>query len=700
MDWRAFNPTSCWPFSELRGKGRPPLANPIDPYAIWASATGFRGFTANPQFRRPPGDTWVSFIAAATSAQMLDVLLTSGQQPDKWLFVPRAYADPRRRQQAGLPHTRHFTGRVRVRDLWRLSTCVQIERWELGLPARAPREAGEPEAGFEIQGLPAAEPGENASNVPPAANNSPNNSRKAGDDGSPAQAELERHGVICVIDFGAAIFNQSFTTADARGSRVAFIWDQHQRRRRLPGEGAGPPEHWDTSFGFGYGRVLTHPRINEIRAQHRTGDDTELYRTIRYLQERAGRDRPVKRAVHGTHVLDVAGGRTNPWHRVDSDLAPEDMASTAWLHFVHLPIETAIDSSGGSLQVHVLDGVRDALLRSPPGVPLMLVLSQGTHAGPHDGSTLLECALDELLEARRENFAIVIGAGNGRLSHDREPVGCHAVQTVKAGSPARFRIHLPPGDTTETFVEVWYCKPADGKPLSARLLPPPPLMPSGAVGPGQCSAAIEHGAPCCAMIHAERSPGGQDPMILLALSPTHADGAVTVEAGEWVLELSSESSQDTDVHAWVERDDPLRGASDDWPRFIGAGVSEEGTINTLATGRHSLVAGALVHNNGTEAPYSAHGPRRGSPAVHAVPTALAAADESAARPGILAAAVRSGESHRMSGTSVAAPTLARLLFNEMMRSPQPIGREAWSTDLVDKIARDYPHMVRRPVKAT
>lgn len=682
MIWRAFEATDLWPFTPLKSPSA--LSNPIDPYAIWASVTGFRGFTSNSQFRRPPGESWVSFIAEARSADDLDTLLVECERPERWMYVPNAYADPARRIQAGLQGTLHFTGRVRVSDLWRLNQNPAIVRWEMGLAARAPVEAGEFEGGFESRALfDNVGSGRRRSRAKETnERNRINDSASADPDGMPPEAVLKAKGVICVIDFGVAIFNQSF--ASDRGTRVACLWDQHQR---------GKFDGWNASFGFGYGRVLTCKSIDELRAQRPGDDEVELYRSIGYLQQRAGRDRPLKRVVHGTHVLDVAGGRKNPWHRVDASVPEDDAASRAWLHFVHLPIQTAVDSSGGSLQVHVLDGVRDALLRYPPGVPLMVVLSQGTHAGPHDGSTLLERALDELLEARRRDFAIVIGAGNGGLDRGRQVVGCHAVQTAQKDAPARFRIHAPDGDSTETFVEVWYASPARGTEIKVRVLPPSPTAMSEWVKPGQSTAALDDGAPVAMLVHAAQTPGGADAMILLALAPTWAPNAPKVPSGEWVLEVQVEGDAAVELHAWVERDDPLRGSAPDWPRFIGEGVSEKGTVNTLATGRHSLVAGALIHQSGAMAPYSAQGPLRGAQVNHPVPTVLVAADQSAARLGVLAAAVRSGESHRMSGTSVAAPTLARMLFNQMMAST-PVERDGWMSK-VKQIVADHPRLARR-----
>jgi hypothetical protein len=680
MNWLKHRLQAAWPFSLLR---KAPTANPLDPYAVWASVTGFRGFTANQQFQRTPGDTWVSFIAELTSVADLDAMLADmppqrrgrAAHPASWLYVPEAYRDTQQRTRAGLQASTFITGRVTVRNLHRLSTLTCIKRWELGLPSLAPREAGEPQGGLTARGLPENTLDDRQSAAPIL--------ETKGDDGSPDDASLRQRGVISVIDFGAAVFNQAFVDARLE-SRVAFLWDQHQRA------GARNKDVWTASYGFGYGRVLTHARVQTIRGMPPNPDEELLYRRVRYLQERAQRNRPLKRAVHGTHVLDVAGGRHNPWHRVDSRIARLDEASDAWLHFVHLPIETAVDSSGGSLAVHVLDGVRDALLRCPPDTPLVIVLSQGTHAGPHDGSSILECAFDELLALRPTNFTIVIGAGNGRFAQDDESIGCHASGRVTRGRNGRFRIHVPEGDTTETFVEFWsHDRPAK-EALQFRIVPPSPLPPSPWTGADPCVSGVDMGSVCCSLIQTNHTPGGKGRMALLALSPTLADGAGRVPPGEWVVEVRTDSLQETEIQAWVERDEPLRNAAFDWPRFIGAGVTNEGTVNTVATGRFPIIAGAMRFNNGQESPYSAHGPLYGERAGAKAPAVLVASDESAARPGLRAAAVRSHDTHRMSGTSVSAPTLARLLFNEMQQMCQAgrsVGRKDWAT-LLAKLCRD------------
>ena len=61
---------------------------------------------------------------------------------------------------------------------------------------------------------------------------------------------------------------------------------------------------------------------------------------------------------------------------------------------------------------------------------------------------------------------------------------------------------------------------------------------------------------------------------------------------------------------------------------------------------------------------------------------LAACEEDELDPTIAAAATRSGEVYRINGTSVAAPVLARRLYNHMVKlgkrmPPQMVSRAEW-----------------------
>ena len=106
-------------------------------------------------------------------------------------------------------------------------------------------------------------------------------------------------------------------------------------------------------------------------------------------------------------------------------------------------------------------------------------------------------------------------------------------------------------------------------------------------------------------------------------------------------------------------------------------IKRDGSINAIATGSHTIVAGGYVRKENRVVKYSSGGPiSPASGAVKAVdrldpddlertgPDAVARSDESYVHQGILAAGTRSGSVVVMNGTSVAAPQIARQIAKE------------------------------------
>lgn len=194
-------------------------------------------------------------------------------------------------------------------------------------------------------------------------------------------------------------------------------------------------------------------------------------------------------------------------------------------------------------------------------------------------------------------------------------------------------------------------------------------------------------------------------LALLALAPTLQPAGVpcaTVEAGIWEIEIELHGPSDQGQHppdpptvvidARIERDDPGRGPGAGTSRFLDQDFSDaDDTLSSLATGRHTIVAGGFRRSDGREVAYSAVGPQRSR---HEGLMVLAACEEDEVHPNIRATAVRSGETFRMNGTSVAAPVLARQLFNTM-KNVGDVARGEWKARLAD-LARQVDGVVRPP----
>lgn len=623
-----------------------------DPYAIWAQASEFRGFSNSRFFRQQPRDEsgigrhdYVSFIAQAESPDAIDRF-------DKIAFIPSVYL-------RNVPGCRFrslcFTGRIGRSDLWRLDHFQGIRRWEIGLPMAVPDAKGGNDGQDTVQ--------------------------------NPARGTESVQGpkeVIAVIDYGCAILNRSFRDRSGRYTRIHHYWDQGVLRS----------EPWRAATGFGYGRVLTRTEIDEILAERRTAaasglgvDESEEYRRLGLLHFRADRRRHIRSTAHGTHVLDVAGGRLDPW------TGREDRASLASLVFIELPFRTAADGSGGSISVHLLDGLREVLRVSDPEAKIMVSLSQGTHAGPHDGSSLIEVAMDELLSLRTKNFCIAIGAGNARHSEG------HVRTELAPGQSVSLHLQLPERDRTDSFVEVWYPRVVEGEvtELEVAISSPGGKQETHARS-GQIKALVADGPlgrKCVgALIHRSASSTGQDALALLALGPADPDSrerGVGVPPGVWRLCMRNNGKHPVPVDAFVERDEPVRPPSSAFPKFLARpgspGPSETGTLNTIATGRHTICVGACLASTRAPSTYSSLGPVRGGPKADVpMPQIYAPADESSQLAGLRASGVRSGSTFRMDGTSVATPTLARQLFLRM--ADHDIERSQWAAELLQLTTND------------
>ena len=161
-------------------------------------------------------------------------------------------------------------------------------------------------------------------------------------------------------------------------------------------------------------------------------------------------------------------------------------------------------------------------------------------------------------------------------------------------------------------------------------------------------------------------------------------------SGWWIVRLRNASPGAVDpVHAWVQRDDtppgyPVRGRQsyfdeacyvrfdaqkreveeDAHPAQAASlcHIKRAGLINALATGNQTAVAGGYLRKELRIARYSAWGTP--DPAFRR-PDAALVSDDLKVHWGVLAAGAGSGSMVALSGTSVAAPQLARWIADEL-----------------------------------
>ena len=711
-----------------------------DLYARWALATDWRGFKRGlDAARRGAPAGCVRILARVDSqADWSDVWTKAGKQDGQpWLRIAPMYADE---VPGGDRKAMHFTAMLKADDLLRLTRELPQVTWEIALPLRASETVAHGESPGRF-GNERTEDALKPTSVLRA--NPPANPR------APLDEASKLDSAIAVVDFGCPFLNMRF--ADRKGgTRVAALWDQSDDGQR------SVAPWWHLPHDAGYGRELGGAAMQRICAEVRgeptpeagaavkasgqtaagyaamassrlPADEAAAYRSLDYLIAYDDPRRRVWHATHGAHVLDVAGGSHDPLAatrggdaaRLDGGREASDPAGDAPLVFVQLPALTAADSSGGSLGAQLLDAVRYVLARCKSVAPIVVNISYGSFAGPHDGSSMIERALDELLEIRRHNFAIVLGAGNARQA------GCHVRRTARKDRSALLRFVLDAGDTTDTFVELWYPRPADDSPLLQVRVRTAGRDWSDWVQRGQRADLVDPatGDLVALLQHEHCVPGSATKaLVLLALAPTaHAlddDGALA-DAGVWEMEVAlyptPKPGPDVCFDAYVERDDPGEGGGGAQPCFIGIDRDDErDTLSSIATGQFTIAAGAYRISDSSAAEYSSLGPLPGTTAGTTAgktagktagrPLVYAAAEEDALQPNIAAAAVRSADVHRMNGTSVAAPVLARQLYNWLL-TPHAVQRrfnkagvltsDGW-TAVLQALARKPGGFVREP----
>ena len=641
-----------------------------DPYLAWAETSGFAGFRPSLQEKEPP---WLPLIIELNPGCTLDDLLRASDED--WMQVPRIY------QQ--LPLSTHFcTARVRkgfFRHLGKPGPLRDaVARYELGLPVGPFSHALPPQARARLGNRPVT----------------PRKDRVAGP-------------VMAIIDSGLAVGHVDFLDAQGR-SRVAAYWRQdetqgpHGRaaatRKPVP---LDPYRAGPMPDDIGYGHELDQKAINQAILRHtRQGrlDEDALYQWLQMWELNHN-------AHHGTHVSSLAAGPTVYAHTLGTEDTPPDWqpahdpASRAALVIAQLDWASIADTSGGAVNVSVLDALAYVLTRCADEAAITVNLSWGTLAGPHNGSSVLEAAMDQWLQACQGRLTLVMPAGNAYQART------HANQTLDKGQSLPLHWRVLPDDHSQSFLELWVgTEPGTGSghphalaDLELVIQPPGAAAPLPPIRLGESGVWPDAQSPRCAVIFPHRSAlGHPGTCALVALAPTASwyDKDVTLApAGRWQVTVTNRGQQPVVVDAYVERDDVALGAPTgarqsyledadyDLSGNIGSFIDHpdnptpirrSGTFNGLATARDVVTVGGIRYFASSTDPAARYSPRIPDPdasrteraGVRKLPSRLAISDDHATLWGVRAAGTRSAAAVRLVGTSMAAPQVARDLLDK------------------------------------
>jgi subtilisin family serine protease len=406
----------------------------------------------------------------------------------------------------------------------------------------------------------------------------------------PDLPETGRGTVVCVIDWSLDYAHPDFRKSDG-STRLLGLWDQR---------GAAMPAN-----RYGYGRIHRPAAIDHALAQH------DPFAALGYT--------PAANA-HGTHVLGIAAGNGRAG-------GPQGIAPEAGLIFVHL------GSGGGDLgnSIELLEAI-DFAVRTAGDQPLAINLSLGRHAGPHDGTLLVERAIDWLL-VHRPGTAVVQSAGN-YYSRD-----VHMAGRISETRSAKLPFRMTQRDAVPVSVEIWY-NGADE--FAARMRGPGGASAVAALGVNT-PVRLADGREVGYLYHRRADPNNGDNLINLFLRREAA-------AGVWEIEIEGVDVVDGRWHAWIERNAACRPCQAQFRHDL---AEPQNTTGSICNAMRTIAVGA----------YDGHDPAHPLPDFSSVgPTRDGRRKPLLAAPGVRVLSVRSRADAsgapgylRMSGTSMAAP---------------------------------------------
>ena len=586
-----------------------------DPYFIWAEATDFR------DYGKIKKDDWVSFVIECKDGETVRSFASRlKQRIDKnnpiWCKIPNLYLT----NSARFATVRFCTIQVQRKNILKLQK--EVKRFELGMPVNPHSADSVLETTINDQYIPV------------------NNSL-----------------VVGIIDDFVGFAHNTF--ANTRGSsasatRVERVWSQSLK--------SPTANYWKKSEATNsYGFELDFSKIKSAK------DLTLAYPAA------------LPNMTHGSHVASVAVGKKsykNPSAAADLH---QDAAASASIIAVHLPQSTLEDSSGGAMNAQLLDGIHYILANTKDEATVVINASYSTHAGAHDGTSILEEAMDELIQLSNRKLAIVLPVGNHYEARGHAKFELTTKPDTKKLAQ-KMLWQVLPDCSSSSFMEIWLPK-ENANLLRIELTDPQGKLIEDATVGKNWVLGHDKQSPQFAIIFPEVTGSStKGVMALVVVSPTRQDPSNldVAQHGLWTVtvnlteEAKNINNLTVPVDAWIERNDTIKRAHRQRGQsyFVDAAyekyaqkpgqaldnpasyIKRFGSRNTIAGGSETIVVGGYQHQSMLAVPYSA-----------CLPDVAAMSDENKTLRGVRGAGARGLSVVRMNGTSVAAPVVARCIAN-------------------------------------
>ncbi len=508
--------------------------------------------------------------------------------------------------------------------------------------------------------------------------------------------------VLGCIDSAFPIASKRYLDSSTDRTRIVRFWNQEikpstlgKKLKTLPKDPSG------TDFDYGRELIPFLPRSLSPNPNNATWLLPNLnaisYDSNYYLSTRLTAS--LRRMTHGSHVLDLFAGLTNPSSRISksrdfknnedgSATKPPSRLAIHGQHALNAPIvlvqfpKYAVDDpSGRWLGRNVLDGLHyivetaKTLEKGSAKVGKIIVnLSWGPQTGPHDRSTLLEEAIDAMIVKGRNTqreLEVILPIGNSREAR------AHARFHLNATTPD-LQWCIPPDGRTPSFLEIWWPIGTDIANVKVEL-----TAPDGVVFSSMPNKIVTNVVNAQTISSITLMHQGNNLMALIALLPTYSKkfASGTAPHGIWKIKCKSTLPMTDQIHTYIARSDHNMGAtrkakssyfrdpvyeavrshkSAETVNLIpNSAVQKYGTLSGLCTGHHTRVASGVRYSENVPVRYSSLGPfRNGIKYPYEYPT-----DVSRMVMGWPAGGTRDVTVGRLIGTSAASPQLARDISN-------------------------------------